>query len=498
MTKHPLLHHAVVMLVALVILIIAQSSDFLLLVDWWSVTSKYGHSFVVFPLIAYLIYERRDDLLGIIPRTEPAMAIMLALMASALVVFRLINIEILSTTTCVLMIIATVWLVMGRSVVFTISIPLFLLFTTVPMWELFAPILTAITADVAYLFLKVTNVAVYREGTFLSIPEGTFEIADGCGGFRYFIVGLTLGLATAYLFFHKTSARIFTVFAAVVLSMLGNWVRVAIVIWAGHVTDMQHPYVDEHVNLGWWIFAALFFPYFLICGKLSADVKSISGSQIKVDGSLSNQKVNLSALSFSLFLVVLCVVMVPWYLTAAATQQDSIPNDAKIQPLGSIEGWNGPLSYSGSWAPHYRGAQEYVASYSREGKVVTVYIAYYTSQDQDQELVNFNHTLFNEHWRPYSDRSRVVGDGGAAVKMLTTQIATDVGEFDMFSWYYVAGFETADRRVAKLLEAAKIFSGNKVSAVVGILSGDAEIDIESDTRFMLDIHAQVVVALDGL
>lgn len=498
MTKHPLLHHAFATLVALVILIVAHSIDFLLLVDWWSVTSKYGHSFVVFPLIAYLIYERRDDLLVITPRTEPVMAIMLALMASALVVFRLINIEILSTTTCVLMIIATVWMVMGRSVVFTIAIPLFLLFTTVPLWELFAPILTAITADVAYLFLKITNVAVYREGTFLSIPEGTFEIADGCGGFRYFIVGLTLGLATAYLFFQKTSARIFAVCTAVVLSMLGNWVRVVIVIWAGHVTDMQHPYVDEHVNLGWWIFAAMFFPYFLICGKLATEVRGISSSQVKVDASLESQKINRSALFVSLLLVLLCVVMVPWFLTAAATQQDSTLNDSEIQPLGSVEGWSGPLSYSGSWAPHYRGGQEYVASYSREGQIVTVYIAYYTNQDQDQELVNFSHTLFNEQWRPYSERTRVVGEGDDAVKMLTTQIATGVGEVDMFSWYYVAGFETVDRRVAKLLEAAKIVSGNKVSAVVGILSGDAEIDIESDASFMLEIHAQITAALDQL
>jgi len=224
----------------------------------------------------------------------------------------------------------------------------------------------------------------------------------------------------------------------------------------------------------------------------------MSGPQDKVAAPIIHQNTNSGPLLFSLLLVVLSVVMLPWFLTAAATQQDGNLSNIDIQPLGAIEGWDGPISYSGNWSPYYRGAKEYVTSYSREGQVVTVYIAYYTSQNQDQELVNFKHTLLNEHWRPYRQRSLVAGESGNALKVLATQVATDFGEVDMYSWYYVAGFETPDRRVAKLLEAAKIVSNNKVSAVVGILSGGEQINIKSDSNFILDLREQVRLVLEGL
>jgi len=245
-------------------------SDILLsLVNWWWTTSKYGHSLIIFPAIAYLIFDQRKILATSIIRPDFIALVPLSAATFLISLFNYIDVQILTETLFVLVIPLVLWAIMGRTVLSVIAMPLILLITVTPIWELVAPLLTNITADVAHISLNVLGVPVFKDEMYLTIPEGVFLIAEGCGGFRYFISGLSLGLIFAHLNYNSLSQRTVIVLMAVILSIVSNWIRVMIVIWAGHITDMQHPYVKAHVNLGWYVFAAAFFLYFFICNRFT-------------------------------------------------------------------------------------------------------------------------------------------------------------------------------------------------------------------------------------
>ncbi len=490
--------HSIVMLITLLAMLVASSSEFFSLVSWWGVTSKYGHSFVVFPLIGYLVYERRVQLLRHLPLPELKASIPLAVLVLGMAMSTFINVGILSETALVLMIPVLVWLIMGRKIALELLIPFCLIITTAPIWELFAPLLTEITTDVSYFCLKILGVPVFREGGFLIIPEGTFEVADGCGGFRYFIVGLTLGLASAYLNFHKTSSRIIVIAIAVFLSMIGNWVRVMIVIWSGHVTNMQHQFVDEHVNLGWWVFVAVFFPFFIAMSRFAtAEVVEPVSSGVEA----SNYSIRKLGGAFMLALGVM--VVFPWAvnnLNSSESPQTAVSN---TKLLGAIEHWVGPYTYRGDWSPHFVGVErQEIYSYEKDGRELSAYVAYYINQEQDKELVNFNHTVVSENWISYSQENLSLAlNEKSSLSVVQQLVSTQRGKKLIWSWYYVAGIETADHRVAKILEVGKMFGAEKVSAIIAILSdgyNKQEPVDDLSLEFISKIHPMVMRNLQSL
>ena len=51
--------------------------------------------------------------------------------------------------------------------------------------------------------------------------------------------------------------RLVVVLIAAAAAVLGNMVRVFIVVYLGYATDMQHPLIRDHLALGWYLFGGL-------------------------------------------------------------------------------------------------------------------------------------------------------------------------------------------------------------------------------------------------
>ena len=491
--------HLLAIFIVLLVLLLTHYDNFISLFSWWGVTSKYGHSMVVFPLIAYLVYESRFELRDFVPQPQAIMGLLLALLSIALVAFNFIHVEILSESLLVLMVPVIVWSIIGFKLGLKLFIPTLLILTTAPIWELFSPLLTDITTEVSYQVLKILGVPVFREGAFLNIPEGTFEVADGCGGFRYFIVGLTLGLSSAYLNFRTVRARVLVVGVAILLSMVGNWIRVMVVIWAGHVTDMQHSFVHEHVNLGWWIFASIFFPFFIIVNKIAiaAQIDQPEAHESTVAYAEQNGTRKLVA---SVILLSSIIVIVPLLLTSIQSDQSSTTAILSSKKPGAIKGWEGPYTYTGNWTPNYEGAAgEGTYTYVKGDRVLYVYIAYYLIQDQGKELVNFNNTLVNKNWKSYDNKILSLGlNSGESMGVECRRLSTMLGSRLMWSWYYVAGSVTPDRRIAKMLELKKLVGSSNVSAVVAVLSDDAQQEAMSEvgSEFIVELQSRISSLFD--
>lgn len=476
------LYVVVASVVVVVSFIGAYWETFLALTNWWRTTSKYAHSFIIFPAIAYLIYEQRHQLKQLSPKLTPIMLTVLLPASLLLPVFIYIDVQILSETLLVLVIPLIFWVMVGHRVMKVVAIPMLLLITVAPIWELFAPILTQVTADVAQKSLNLLGVPVFRDEMYLTIPEGVFEIAEGCGGFRYFIAGLSLGLIFAYLNFDTFKKQLFVVIFAVFLSVVTNWIRVMIVIWAGHVTDMQHPYVQEHVNLGWYVFSAAFFLFFFLFGKYFS-----SKSRVKIQVEQASSNMNPGLLSFvSIGLVV--VLIAPSYVFSRSQGNEAVPQT--LQGFSEVSGWDGPLSNASKWNPNFQGAtHNNRVTFSRRGLEIDFYYALYRSQEQGKELVNVTNKIGNEDWQVFTPKL-VDFEVANGHQYEVTSIRVDAeGETKtIWLWYRVAGIETRDRRLAKLLELMQVFSDKKESLVFAVLmKGDSSELGQTEIKELIDV-----------
>ena len=88
------------------------------------------------------------------------------------------------------------------------AVPLAMLYFTIPIWDLTIPPLQAIAVKVVGLLVGWTGPVAYTVGNVITIPSGSFEIAEGCSGMRYFMVSLTMAAFIGLSWYDRWSTRL--------------------------------------------------------------------------------------------------------------------------------------------------------------------------------------------------------------------------------------------------------------------------------------------------
>jgi len=105
-------------------------------------------------------------------------------------------------------------------------VPVGVLFFAIPVWDFISWPLQLITTSVNQVLLGPFGVEFEVEGVFIYlIGVGAFEIAHGCSGLRYLLVGMTLSFLYGELNYRRWSSRIMLAVVGVLFSLLANWIR---------------------------------------------------------------------------------------------------------------------------------------------------------------------------------------------------------------------------------------------------------------------------------
>ncbi|VAW84724.1 hypothetical protein MNBD_GAMMA18-1940 [hydrothermal vent metagenome] len=462
-------------LLSLAILALIQiatfGEDYLRLLTRWSSTTNYDNRYLIFPIIVYLIFEKRKILAAYKPTPSLMVFVVLGGYLIGMAAMDFLDVQLVYQSFLLAFFPLLIWLVLGSKITYIILFPLLLLFALAPVWELAMPILQNGTANATYYFLTTLNVPVLKEGAYLTIPEGVFFIADVCGGYRYVITGLTLSIIHAYWSFETLRQRLIVVFVGVSLAFFANVARVVIVIMSGHLTEMEHYFVHDHIGLGWWVFGVVYFLFFSVSYRFSQRtmVDDLPVATASRTGEHSRWGLRVLATTIG---VGGMIILSPSISGFFQYQADDQHYDVSLaDAMGSIDGWVGPDEYTGDWMPSYAGADDHVIYVYSDGKVkLNVYVAYYLRQEQGKELVHEDNTLANSIWKPQMSDSVTIGPTSEdPLKIRKAVYAQSGGEFVIFSWYVIGGDSTSNPYLAKLFELKKPFVSNKLSAVVGVL-----------------------------
>lgn len=133
------------------------------------------------------------------------------------------------------------------------------------LWDAVNPPIHVATVYAVRFLLRLFDVPAFFEGDVVHIPSGEFEIQGGCSGLHFLIVALAIAAFMGELRGDGWRRRVSWLLLAAALALVINWIRVASIIYAGHVTNMQSYVVREsHYGYGWVLFAVGMFVLFLI------------------------------------------------------------------------------------------------------------------------------------------------------------------------------------------------------------------------------------------
>ena len=473
------------------------------LLEAWRDTDNltYTHGPLVALVCLWLLW-RRAGVLGTQPRRVDWRAgVLTVLLSVAWLILHRAGVQLAHQMLLPLIAWCVTYTAMGGHIARAAAFPFAYLYLAIPLWSLGNGILQEITVHAVRMLLATTSIPALVVGNLVHIPAGSFEIAGGCSGLHFFIVGLAIAALHGELQDATPKARGLLLILAAVLAMISNWLRVFTIIVAGYLTDMQHFLIQvDHYYFGWVLFAVVIVLFFLLANRvLDSRLNHASGQDVqagrpvhrrrdasgRTPGGLWNvvpRIVHRDGLAAGCTLALGALAAGPLLSVATPLQREPSSASSVLQRLPAQAGVSigepsaastpAPMSIEGrapgdrvladwalgDWSPRYPGADHValriltdVEAGVAEGNAtagfetgqpewVKVYEAIYVSQRQGKELIGYGNSIL----------------GSSALRILASVRRGELGVNELLLqgpdgrqsliWYY---YEVGPRRLTR-------------------------------------------------
>ena len=239
------------------------------MVTTWYNISAYNHGFIIFPVAAYLAWERRWRLRelhlqpcwpGLLVVTGFALLWLLSRGASLLEGEQFAYIGILQ---------GLILTIMGRKIFRALILPILYLLLMVPTGTFLLPALQTVATWLTVQLLQLTNIPFFVEQYHIQLPVGAFVVAPGCAGLNFIFSSLALSIVYAELMYTGWRRKLAAILIAVGAAILANGVRIFAILWLAEISNNQLAIVDDHILYGWGFFFIVLLLMMWIGGKFS-------------------------------------------------------------------------------------------------------------------------------------------------------------------------------------------------------------------------------------
>lgn len=486
-----------VVILLLSVFLVLYHSTALIIVQSWS-DSAYSHGVILWPLscyFAFLQWRRNRDVI----QFSYSFSAIILLVSISLIWFvaSLVYVEMVQQVAFVLLIALLIFALFGLKVTRLFLFPILLLFSAVPIWDRLNDYLQIAATDGAEFFLRMASDAVFgfsvlREGNLLTIPAGSFEVAGSCSGLRYIIVGVTLPLIHGYILrFPPLLMAIYALLGGL-LAYIANAMRVAIIVIVGELSDMKSSLVDDHLWLGWVIFAIVIFTLVVLVEKYLYSLGKEEAANAAPVGDAGGDAMSIKVAYFIPLIVALSIGPIMVYLYQ--------PNGALPAPISmtvpSSSEWGARQVEQGEWVPDFERPGAYIgrANYRfSSGEEVNLYLSHYLWQEPGREAVSVvNRVYGKDKWSEiYHKNIEAVLFGEEPLYLEETLIRRGAtgGERLVWRWYLVNDYRTANKYLAKVLNAWSILKGDPAITVFVVAT-----DIEENYPVAAERMRQFIVS----
>lgn len=346
------------------------------------VLRTYTHGYLIIALALWLLWRGRERWSQAPARVSVLGLLMLVGASLAWLVAYRAGLQVVHQALLPLIMAAAVLTCFGASVTWHMGLPLAYLYFAIPIWDAVNALLQWISVFAVRVQLRLVGIPAFFESNTFQIPAGVFEIADGCSGLHFFIVALAIAVIYGELNRDALSTRIRLVVFAGLLAMAANWVRIFIIVIAGHLTGMHHYLVaGEHVTFGWGVFAVMMVIFFLVVRRWP--VLSTAEAAKAVARQPAIPIIGAGCALAGLMLAPL------WNLVDDQQAAVTVPATS-----AAVSRWEGRQLRDSSWRPVFHGAdlQDHTA-YQAGGDYIESYTALYSEQRQGKEVVGHENSI---------------------------------------------------------------------------------------------------------
>ena len=430
-----------VLVIALVIIELHDSAA--AIVGTWYELRTFNHGFLIVPICLYLAWRKRDEAASITPAPNAwgmaavaiASLLWLAGHATATVVVEEISL--------VSIIEAAVLAIYGWPTWRLFAFPLLYLYFAVPVGEIFVPQLQTVTADFAVGLLRISGIPVFADGNVISIPTGSWYVAEACSGVRFLIASIALGTLFAGVNFRSWWRRACFLGLSVGVPVIANGLRVYAIIVIAYLADNESAAGFDHVVFG-WVFFSIVTVILLAIGKMMGEPSAAEpvGARAEPAPGQIHQPIPRALLAIVLTLA-------PVF--AVRAYSDHIDQPQIVQPVRLVApelaaAWRNAAGARDPLTPEFAAPSAQIdATYDGDGARVYLHIGYYVREQRGAQAVGFGHVLVPaKGWTPSATgrTSAVLGDD-----KITVQVVREVSGREtrlIWYWYWVDGRFTGE------------------------------------------------------
>jgi exosortase A len=470
------------------------------MIEIWERSETFTHGYLIFPISAWLIWRKREELARVQPRPDLRGLVLLAGAGAGWLLADAGSVNVVAQYAFIAMLIAAIWTLLGWAFVRAAFFPLMFLFFAVPVGEFLVQPLMGVTADFTVAMLQLTGIPVYREGLFFTIPSGNWSVVEGCSGLRYLIASVTLGVLYAYLTYRSWKRRVLFSIAAIIVPIFANSGRAYMIVMIAHLSDMKLALGVDHYIYGWVFFGFVMLLLFWIGSFWREDDQP---EPVAVQPAAAPVSSGPSRPLLPVALLTLAFVAV-WPAYAFWLGQRALPAMPELQ-VEAQGGWQADETFT-DWVPHWIGADRQLRqSYTQDGRNVMLELNYYVTQRQDAELINSQNFMIRQKddvWSNVGESVTNVTIAGAQRPVRQAKLKSFNGQrLLVWQWNLINQQPVVSDHKAKLvlaLDRVSLKRDDGLSVLIATPYEDTDIQTAAATlaRFAAEMEPAIARTLD--
>lgn len=459
---------AVALLVSITVLLLLCHASALSMVEVWLRSATFAHGFVIVPIVCWLAWRQRRQLALLPLRPAPLALLPLALLGMVWLLARLAHVQVLHQLCLVLMLIMTVVAVVGVAWSRAIAFPLFYLLLAVPFGEVLIAPLIDFTTSCCVWILRLFAIPVFRENNHLTLPTGSWSVVEACSGLRYLIASLALGAVYAFITYRSWQRRAAFIAISLLLPIIANGLRAAMIILIGHWSDMTLAIGIDHLVYG-TLFFGLVTAVLFWCGGRWREVEEDTASlSLPVAASANRIAGKHGVLAVTGAVIALTAIWPIAERLLTALQAPALASGT-LQLAAPPAPWRAAPMQAGDWQALHQGApQRWSANYHDGRRTISLQLTWYASQQKDAELLapvpRITTATGQQRWHETPFGQRQVHVGGKLLSVCESVEQSASVKLLVWRWYRQQGSDTASPVWLKLMLARSKLLGVDQSA----------------------------------
>jgi len=437
------------------------------IVSTWSESNAFNHGFLILPICVYLAWRQRAKAAE--TKVEPDFRglLLVALSAAAWLVGKATGTLLIQEMSLVMMAQSIFLTIYGWPMWRTFMFPLLYMFFAVPVGIEIVPQLQAITAALAVSLIRDIGIPVFNDGNIISIPSGTFYVAEECSGVRFLTASIAVGALFAGITYRAWWRRALFMALAATVPIAANGFRAFGIIWLTYVTNNEIAHGVDHITYGWIFFTFVTFVILAIGASFreKIDTGSVASPASHQVARARTSKRAITAGASALLLGALAALF-----GADIDHPPRAEPPHLAMPL-SDGAWQATNARRDPLPPVFAAPDiELDNSYVHDGSTVHLHIGYYLNNRRGAQIVSSEHEIGEGNgWIVVAAGTRPIDLGAEPVSVRFTRSVEKGSGYIIWYWYWIDGRFTGNPYLAKLLEAkVKLLGGDPKAAIIAI------------------------------